>query len=193
VACQGYRPASIRSLEPGETALPTVPTGILRLRSAMQAVFLCFWKNRGTTDVKYSFFTVLMNADAERVRDAWNDLARRAGLPKIRLMNTKRLVQLNARLKESDLASVLEAIDAVGESPFCLGDNKHRWQASLDFVLQPSSFVKLLEGAYRPKRDKFRNGALEILAREAEESRRHVIVLEANAISECQGISLLGD
>jgi hypothetical protein len=136
-----------------------------------------------------------MTSDAERVRDAWNDLAGRLGLSKIRLMNAQRQRALLARIKEAGLDSVLEAIEAVGESSFCCGENKHRWQANFDFVLQASSFVKLLEGHYRdrPKpREKFRNGALEILAREAEQARSHTIVLEAAAIQECQGVSLLG-
>lgn len=136
-----------------------------------------------------------MTEDDTRVRDAWNDLARRLGLSTIRLMNAPRQRALHARIKEAGLSGVLEAIEAVGESSFCCGDNSRRWQANFDFVLQSSSFVKLLEGHYRdrPKpREKFRNGALEILARESEQARSRTIILGATAIQEAQSVSLLG-
>lgn len=41
-------------------------------------------------------------------------------------------------------------MDRVRASPFLRGDNDRGWRASLDFLLKPESFAKLMEGAYDP-------------------------------------------
>lgn len=110
-----------------------------------------------------------MTIETKSVIDAWNDMARRTGLGKIRLMNATRSTHLARRLEEVGVAGMLEAVSKVEVSDFCRGKNKHAWQAGFDFLLQPSSLVKLLEGKYdnrEPPRQTFRNGALEILYRE---------------------------
>jgi hypothetical protein len=40
------------------------------------------------------------------------------------------------------------AMDALERSAFCRGENDRGWRADFDFLLQPKSFTKLLEGAY---------------------------------------------
>jgi hypothetical protein len=39
-------------------------------------------------------------------------------------------------------------MDALERSAFCRGENDRGWRADFDFLLQPKSFTKLLEGAY---------------------------------------------
>ncbi|MNG39522.1 hypothetical protein D3C84_1276480 [compost metagenome] len=39
-------------------------------------------------------------------------------------------------------------MDALGRSPHCQGHNDRGWRADLDFLLQPSRYVRLIEGAY---------------------------------------------
>lgn len=126
-----------------------------------------------------------MNGVDSSVRDAWNSMAKTAGLSPIRLMNAARTASLQLRIKEAGLDGVMDAIAEVGRSAFLRGQNKRGWQANFDFVLQPSSFVKLIEGHYRDRpqpREKFRNGALEILYREAEAAARNTITLEAQRL-----------
>ncbi len=41
-----------------------------------------------------------------------------------------------------------EAIWTIPRTPFCLGENDRGWKANFDFLLQPTSFTKLLEGTY---------------------------------------------
>jgi len=43
------------------------------------------------------------------------------------------------------------AIDALGKSPFCLGENKNGWTADLTWFLKPDSVSNLLEGKYAGK------------------------------------------
>ena len=82
------------------------------------------------------------------VLEAWNDLAKDCGLPTIKKLNATRKRQLKARLKENTLDEWKQAFAAIERSPFLKGENKTGWRASFDFLLQPSSFTKLIEGQY---------------------------------------------
>lgn len=83
--------------------------------------------------------------------DTWNDMAANAGLPRIAKLTPERRRKVAARLKDHGVDAFTEAIAKVGRSPFCTGSTG--WRASFDFLLQPSSFVKVLEGTYddRPR------------------------------------------
>jgi hypothetical protein len=63
-------------------------------------------------------------------------------------MTGQRERQLNARLKDSTLDEWTRVFDALERSAFCRGENDRGWRADFDFLLQPKSFTKLLEGAY---------------------------------------------
>ena len=86
--------------------------------------------------------------EAEEIVDHWNEMAKRAGLSEIRALTRDRQRSLKARLREHGKELLLEAIAAVEKSPHCCGENDRAWRATFDFVLQPKSFAKLLEGAY---------------------------------------------
>lgn len=108
-------------------------------------------------------------ADGQRVLDAWNAMATRAGLPKVRLMTKARQMNLRGRIREVGIAGMLEAIARVEASAFCCGDNDRGWKADLDFILQPKSLAKLLEHGYQMRRRPSRheesvNGAAILLA-----------------------------
>lgn len=57
---------------------------------------------------------------------------------------------LQARLREHGIDGWMAALKNL-EAPFLRGDNDRGWQANLDFVLQASSFCKLVENAYKGK------------------------------------------
>lgn len=86
----------------------------------------------------------------EHVVEAWNDMAGRLNLSKVRKLSSARRRQLNARLREyPDVDDWTEAIAAIERSPFLQGhQSKTGWRADFDFLLQPSSFLKLIEGSY---------------------------------------------
>ncbi len=80
----------------------------------------------------------------------WNDFAEQNGLSTVRNLTQPRKRKLQLRLKECGgvefwLSGVLARIKA---SPFLLGENDRGWKANFDFLMQESSFTKLLEGSY---------------------------------------------
>lgn len=86
--------------------------------------------------------------DPEVFREHYNAIALLLGLPKCWKLTEKRKAALRARIKEFGEDGVCEAIEALKQSAFLAGANDRGWRANWDFVMQPSSMVKLLEGAY---------------------------------------------
>ena len=84
----------------------------------------------------------------EVVVEAWNDLADDAGLARVAKLTPQRRKQVIARLKEYPPEDWSKALTAIYNSKFLRGENDRGWKANFDFLLQPSSFVKLIEGAY---------------------------------------------
>jgi len=83
------------------------------------------------------------------VVEAWNDLAVDRGLPKVSMVTEARRRQVQARIKEyPDAGDWSKALSAIDKSKFLCGDNDRGWRANFDFLLQPSTFIKLLEGTY---------------------------------------------
>lgn len=85
---------------------------------------------------------------AAEIIDAWNQRMVPLGLPGVRRMTETRKRQLRARLRDSKLEDWQRAFDALERSKFLRGENDRGWRADFDFLLQPKSFTKLLEGAY---------------------------------------------
>lgn len=80
----------------------------------------------------------------------WNDFAAQHGLQIAQKLTAPRKAKLLARVEDvGGLEGWRLAVEMVGESDFLLGRSKTDFKAGLDFVLQESSFVKLLEGSYR--------------------------------------------
>jgi hypothetical protein len=94
------------------------------------------------------------SADADRpltageIVEAWNERMVPQGFPAVRRLTGHRQRQLAARLRENTIDDWRDAMTALEKSRFCKGDNDRGWRADFDFLLQPKSFTKLLEGAY---------------------------------------------
>ena len=84
----------------------------------------------------------------EDVVEAWNDLAQARGLAKIARITENRRRQIKARIREYQPEDWSTALAAIYNSKFLCGENDRGWKADFDFLLQPKSFVKLIEGAY---------------------------------------------
>lgn len=82
------------------------------------------------------------------ILEAWHERMVPLGFPAVAKMTGQRERQLSARLKDSTLEEWQRAMDALERSTFCRGENDRGWRADFDFLLQPKSFTKLLEGAY---------------------------------------------
>lgn len=92
------------------------------------------------------------NSDSDEVKpehvvEAWNVMAEQAGLSKAKLTPERRK-KLRPFLKRHSPDDITEAIWAIPRSPFLRGENDRGWRANFDFLLQPSSFTKISEGAY---------------------------------------------
>lgn len=86
----------------------------------------------------------------DEIIDAWNSMAKRAGLPEIKMLNPKRAASLKSRIKECpDVETWSTALQNIERSKFLRGENDRGWKANFDFLLQPSSFTKLIEGSYQ--------------------------------------------
>lgn len=87
--------------------------------------------------------------DLKSVVDHWNAIATTHKLPKVQQLTDSRRKALKSRIEAAgSVDAFLKVIDTIPASPFLLGQNDRGWKADLDFVLQPNSFVKLLEGRY---------------------------------------------
>lgn len=82
------------------------------------------------------------------ILEAWHQRMVPLGFPAVAKMTAQRERQLTARLKDSTLDEWQRAMDALERSAFCRGENDRGWRADFDFLLQPKSFTKLIEGAY---------------------------------------------
>lgn len=80
--------------------------------------------------------------------EAWNELAEAKGLAKVVRVTDSRRKQIQARIKEYEPDDWSKALTAIYKSKFLCGENDRGWKADFDFLLQPKSFVKLVEGAY---------------------------------------------
>lgn len=79
---------------------------------------------------------------------AFNETARRASLPVAEKLTKDRRAKIKARLSEANgLDGWHAAMARLEASDFCAGRSTS-FRATIDFVLQPSSFRKLMEGAY---------------------------------------------
>lgn len=80
--------------------------------------------------------------------DEWNALAVELGLAAVRERTDGRRRKFGARFSNGSGGKFAEALAAVRASKFCQGDNNQGWRVNFDFLLQPSSLAKLLEGTY---------------------------------------------
>ncbi|MES2904527.1 MAG: hypothetical protein V4696_10115 [Pseudomonadota bacterium] len=83
----------------------------------------------------------------EQVIEAWNAMAETTGVHKARLTPDRRK-KLATFIKRNPIEDITEAIWSVPRSPFLCGENDRGWKAGIDFMLQPSSFTRMIEGTY---------------------------------------------
>lgn len=91
--------------------------------------------------------------DPHEVAQAFNEILGTT-LPRVSRLTRQRITQIRARA--NDFFPTIEAwkeyFNTVASSPFLLGDNKNRWQANFDWLIQPRNAAKVLEGVYKGTR-----------------------------------------
>lgn len=90
-----------------------------------------------------------IDADVREAVQLWNDLAKELDLPKVQKLTNTRISKLKARLKDcGGMPGWTAAMDKIRGSPHCRGENDRGWRADIDFALQETTFVRLMEGRY---------------------------------------------
>jgi hypothetical protein len=87
------------------------------------------------------------NEDIQGAYDYFVHAVEGTPIPKPRSLTKDRKAKIAARLDEHGSDGWREACDKLVASDFCCGRNGG-WIANLDFLLQPSSFNKVIEGTY---------------------------------------------
>jgi hypothetical protein len=81
--------------------------------------------------------------------EAWNEIAAPLSLPICQKVTNRRRKLIQLRLRDAGgIDGFRAALAKIRGSPFLCGDNDRGWRADIDFILQESSFVKLVEGKY---------------------------------------------
>lgn len=88
------------------------------------------------------------SSPADEAFSEFQGTAERAKIPVPRQLTADRRRKLEARLREHGLDGWREACRKLEASSFCRGSNERGWVADLDFLLQPKSLNRLLEGGY---------------------------------------------
>lgn len=99
--------------------------------------------------------TISRTGDQEqKAIDAWNEVAKETGLPIVTKLaqGTKRANMLTARINQYGVDDVILAIRRIRDSKFLQGQNRNGWSISLDWLVKPNNFPKVLEGNYDDKK-----------------------------------------
>jgi hypothetical protein len=72
-------------------------------------------------------------------------------LPKVRSLTDTRKTALKNRIEEHGVEQIEVVFEMVSESKFLNGENGSGFTASIDWVLKPQNFIKILEGNYKNK------------------------------------------
>jgi len=81
--------------------------------------------------------------------NSYNTLAQKLGLPQAATFTPSRKARIKARLKEhGGITAWQKALANLQLSPFLKGLNDRGWKASLEWLVQASSFAKLVDGVY---------------------------------------------
>lgn len=85
----------------------------------------------------------------QKIVDYYNSTC--LALPKIMELTTTRIRNINILIKKYSFEKMIEAIDKVSVSDFCLNKTTTSFTADFDFILKPNRFVNILEGKYDNK------------------------------------------
>lgn len=109
-----------------------------------------------------------LTATASALVDLWNTTVT-PPLPQCRGLSGSRQRHANSRLAEAPLDEWAAVIVAINASRFCRGDNDRGWKASFDWLLQPDTRLRVLEGKYAGKQAQ---SVIPLLPRETPEQTR---------------------
>jgi hypothetical protein len=104
------------------------------------------------------------------LQSAWNEHAH-PDLPRWREMGEGRERKVRARLKERPLSEWIVVIQRISASSFCRGKTERGWRADPDWLLNPSTAAKVLEGRYDDRAFTNASGAKFVRAQDVDQSK----------------------
>jgi hypothetical protein len=85
------------------------------------------------------------NVPIEKIIQSWNE---RTKLSKVNTISESRKKAIRARWNEHGRDNIWKVFKKTFESDFLNGKNESNWMASFDWVMNPTNFVKILDGNY---------------------------------------------
>jgi len=93
-----------------------------------------------------------------------------AAIPLIKVLRSKRLEAINARSREYGKEALIKVIRAAARSEFLNGGGNCGWVASIDWMMSPNNFVKIMEGQFWNKSKKLKEDTRRRINRELYEA-----------------------
>jgi hypothetical protein len=87
--------------------------------------------------------------ETETFLTAYNNIS---SLPKAIKLTETRKKHIQARIKEHGIEICIQALDKIKASDFLSGKNNQGWKPNLDWIVNQSNMIKILEGAYDNKK-----------------------------------------
>lgn len=78
--------------------------------------------------------------------EIWNEHC--GVLAKVKHSNTQRDRKISVLWKQQERIGWIETVQKIAASNFCCGKNDRGWKASFDWLLQPDTWLKVVEGKY---------------------------------------------
>ena len=126
-----------------------VKDNIISIKNINNNIYIPAEQNENPADKK----TVDGNSDDELIRKTinnWNSIANMYNFPSIQTITKTRLSKLKARIHQAGGFKEFWIIlkESIDDSKFLMYGNDS-WRCNFDFVLQESSFVKIMEHQYK--------------------------------------------
>lgn len=84
--------------------------------------------------------------DYKSIIDAYNEIC--ISFPKVTALSDKRKKSIKARLSSYSVEQFKEVFRKAEQSKFLKGDNKRKWKANFDWMINDSNFAKIIDGNY---------------------------------------------
>lgn len=88
----------------------------------------------------------------------WNSAARQLTLSPAKDLTPERKKKMRVILEKYGLDGWNQALQNIAEMPFCCGENDRSWRVTIDWLLKPANFVKILEKTYDKPRNEGGHG-----------------------------------
>lgn len=84
--------------------------------------------------------------DYQQIKDLYNEIC--ISFPRLTVLSENRKKAIRARLNTYSIDDFRTVFEAAEASSFMKGKNDRNWQATFDWMMKDSNFVKILEGNY---------------------------------------------